>query len=239
MVRKVKAHTTLAAVTAGLVDPRDKAGNDAADLHAKAGARSHPVDEAATRRCLQSAKVVTTIAMYLARLVVAWRAEGAHDTTPKAERPVRRRRTGTGGRRIAKPTQHVIVRVGGRHRCMRCHRSGAKPSHIRGHRCVRSRGHRLLQASTGLVYCAVCGAYSRRCVRLLRGPCRRRRSVAGRRALLQILAGRCPSSGRPLGPVRRAGIETFSAMIGGVSAELEVCYDEADEEAPGFGPLDP
>jgi hypothetical protein len=197
VVRKVKAHATLAEI--GLtITHWERAGNYAADSLAKRGVRCHPDNDHDILRVDRCEAVIDHVARFVARLNVA--AVGQ----PDSAKTVRSRVKAARARRCRGPTQrlsrHSIVRINGLFKCTRCVRTSSVSGRIDTHACWRSFARHNLWRLEHFWFCVKCGAFAyQRSVKLCTGCTGRPSSVGKARVLRLLRNGRDPYSGRTIG----------------------------------------
>ena len=229
-VRHVKAYTARIDIERGVISEKDRAGNAAADKHAKLGAKAHPQDEVAFNRFDKAVSVVQLVAKYLARVNVHVAKKNWDDTAPKSERKRRDAATSVRRKRRRQATDHMPMRHGGRWRCAWCLRTGAKIDTVLAHKCRPGKRHRLLVAGQ-YVFCGRCGSHSARRARNLLTACSGRRTTAGRQALECLRSGVAPGSSKMQRQVRQlprpvpVGSEWFDELLA-AAAECALGGDE-------------
>jgi hypothetical protein len=197
IVRKVKAHATLADV--GLtITQWERDGNIAADRLAKKGTRCHPDNGADIVRVDRCEAVIDHVARFIARLNVFALS------LPDSAKTVRNRVKAARTRRCRGPTQrssrHSIVRLNGLLKCTRCVRTSSDPGRIDKHACWRALVRHNLWYLEPYWFCVKCGAFAyKRSVKLCAG-CNGRPSSVGKARVLRLLRnGRDPYSGLTIG----------------------------------------
>jgi hypothetical protein len=225
-VRKVKAHTARIDISRGVISEKDRAGNASADRFAKLGANDHPQDAVAFARHEKAVSVTQLVAKYLARMSLHVAHKHWDDTAPKSER--RRRSVASTERRKRRrqATDHLPMWQGGRWRCARCLRTGAKIDTVLAHKCQPGKRHRLLVTGQH-VFCGRCGSHSTKRARNLLAACKGGRTAAGRLALECLHSGVAPGSSKRQRQFRKlprpvpVGAEWFDMLLAAAAEEGE------------------
>ncbi len=144
--KKVKAHTDAEDIELGIVTRRDRAGNEAADAEAKAGARLAERLSPTLAPRLELVKAIRWL-HWVRRYVATWKADVDNDEREVGTARPRAEEAGTRGRQPV-GLRHLIWERGLHWLCRRCGREARveqRRRHLRSSRCLGSAAGRLLR----------------------------------------------------------------------------------------------
>ena len=192
-VRKVKAHTSEAAVARGEISAKDRGGNAWADEFAKAGARRH--------RAPEHLRDHAAALHDRSRRLAGWIARGLGAASSCMALPPKR---------TAEEKKHAIAKE----RRLLVQADDTWRSAVRAKAMVESvhPTHRLWHLP-GYLFCGSCGAHSSEKVVLLKGPCQGHVTSQRRVLLDRLLSGRHPKLCSHLGDAHRVDLEAVHAAV--------------------------
>ena len=212
-VAKVKAHLTAAAAAADPSLARAAAGNAAADMAAKEGAKLHTAPAQPENDALpHSVNVLVQVFRCMAALLPL-RPRADNQELAEAQRAPRAR--------VMARARHVWHFARDCWRCSVCLRAarvkpgpgsrckGAAPAMVDALATARGRGHNLqiaASAQLAFAFCARCGAYASKAPRGLAKPCPGQQSTAGSTVLRKVARGWHPVLPLPVDSIAPADV---------------------------------